>query len=66
MNGWMVNDIEIEEAFYQYFTKLFTISYPSQADVALNSHVIRPKVTLEMNVQINRAFTREEVHVALM
>lgn len=59
---WCEGDKQVANLFIQYFRQLFTISNLSQIDV-LGS--ISRVVTESMNSELLRAFTRQEVDVAL-
>ncbi|XP_035551510.1 uncharacterized protein LOC118349853 [Juglans regia] len=56
---------DIEEAFIEYFKKLFRSTGPSQEHVFDCIKVVKPKVTEEMNRSLSSAFTRAEVERAI-
>lgn len=63
----MRHDIEenIEEAFLSYLTNLFSLTAPSKKDIDEVTKVIKPKFREEMNSQLNRRYTNEEVEATL-
>lgn len=56
---------EIGEAFYEYFTNLFTTTSPSRDAIERTSQSIRPKVTSAIIDHLLRWFTKKEVHEAV-
>ena len=60
---WMENQQDIKQIAVSFFDNLFTTSEPSQ--IQDGARAILPKVTQEMNDQLSREFTSEEVHKAL-
>ena len=62
-NVWCTSDLQIKDIAVEYFQSLFSSSHPSvQSDIF---EAVMPSVSLEMNEQILKPFTREEVEVAL-
>ena len=62
-NVWCTSDLQIKDIVVEYFQSLFSSSHPSvQSDIF---EAVMPSVSLEMNEQLLKPFTREEVEVAL-
>ena len=62
-NVWCTSDLQIKDIAVEYFQSLFSSSHPSvQSDIF---EAVMPSVSLEMNEQLLKPFTREEVEVAL-
>lgn len=63
--NWSVETEVIERRFCEHFTKLFTTTNPSrqQKEVALKD--MPRKVTVEMNKDLGRPFTKEEIKETL-
>ena len=55
--------MNIEEVAVAYFDKLFTSSKPDDFSEIL--HAVQPKVTNAMNAELTRAYTAQEVRIAL-
>jgi len=55
--------LKIEEVAVAYFDKLFTSSKSDDFSEILQ--VVQPKVTNAMNVELTRAYTAQEVRLAL-
>lgn len=60
---WRVDDIE--EAFQGYFDDLFTSTRPSLYDLKQSTQAVEIRVTNEMNDQLSKVYTREEIKAAL-
>lgn len=64
-NQWREDILDIENEFSNYFTTLFTSSTPSQLNVELALQSLEPKVTAEMNSELDKEFSPEEIKSAL-
>ena len=63
-NGaWCTSDQQIKEIVVSFYERLLTSSHPSTMDAVLEA--IEPKVTDNMNQELLRGFTREEIDLAL-
>lgn len=51
----------IEEAFWSYFTKLFTTADPSSQDIVRCTTIIQHKVNEDINRRLLQKFTPKEV-----
>ena len=62
-NVWCSEVSQIKEIAVDYFNSLFTSSNPSEMSEILDT--IRPSVSEEMNSQLSKPFSREEVDIAI-
>ncbi|KAH9649947.1 transcriptional corepressor LEUNIG-like protein [Citrus sinensis] len=62
-NQWIEDITAIENEFSDYFRNLFTSSNPSAQSVELALQYIEPKVTAEMNMELDKMFSPEEIQV---
>ena len=62
-NEWCTSDSQVEEIVVRFYESLFTSLQPSDMHVVLET--IEPKVSADMNQELIKDFTREEVEVAL-
>uniref|UniRef100_A0A2N9F767 RNase H type-1 domain-containing protein n=1 Tax=Fagus sylvatica TaxID=28930 RepID=A0A2N9F767_FAGSY len=60
---WTENQDQVPHLFLEYYTNLFTTETPSQIEKVVEN--IRPVVTPEMNKQLTRDFTSQEVENAM-
>ncbi|KAL9419852.1 hypothetical protein AB3S75_037587 [Citrus x aurantiifolia] len=63
---WTEENEEVEKEFCGYFTKLFSTSNPTQAQMENALRGIMLKVTPEMNEYLCQPFTKEEITEALV
>lgn len=64
-NNTQVEANKIEEAFSNYFTKLFTSVASTSQNINLCTKEIQPKVNAIMNEKLLKNFTKEKVESAL-
>jgi len=62
-NAWCTEDKQIKDIVVDYFHSLFASSHPTEQSEIFKA--IKPSVTQEMNEQLLKPFTKEEVEVAL-
>ena len=62
---WIEDITAIENEFSDYFRNLVTSSNPSAQSVELALQYIEPKVTAEMNMELDKMFSPEEIQVTL-
>ena len=62
---WTEDQGEVEKEFCEYFQNLFTTSSPNQSQIQSALDGISPKVTTDMNHQLEEPFTEEEIVEAL-
>ena len=62
-NVWCTEERQIKEIAVDYFRSLFTTSHPSELSEILEA--VKPSVTPEMNVQLLKPYSKEEVDAAL-
>ena len=62
---WLKEMDEIEEEICSHFQKLFTSSSPTPSQIQAALQGMTVKVTSEMNVQLEKPFTAEDVEKAL-
>ena len=62
-NVWCSEVSQIKEIVVEYYNSLFTSSNPSDMNEILDA--IRPSVSAEMNIQLSKPFSREEVDTAI-
>ena len=60
---WQVDQEEVEKAFIEYYSDLFTSSEPSEFAEIVES--MQPKVIQSMNAMLVREFQASDVHKAL-
>lgn len=63
---WTEENEEVEKEFFGYFTKLFSTSNPTQAQMENALRGMMPKVTPEMNEYLCQPFIEEEITEALV
>ena len=63
MGVWRESTLGIAEVVVSYFEKLYTTSHPSRIQEVIDT--MEPKVSVEMNQNLIRQFTKEEVEAAL-
>ena len=63
MGVWRESTLGVAEVAMSYFEKLYTTSHPSRIQEVINT--MEPKVSVEMNQNLIRQFTKEEVEAAL-
>ena len=61
---WREDRMEVENVILEYFTEIYSTSYPTEFDASLNA--VGSRVSEEMNVELLREFREEEVWRALM
>lgn len=60
------NNVEIvKEAFQYYFSRLFISTIQSVEEISQVTNMIQTKINNEINLNLLRKFTKEEVKVAL-
>ena len=57
--GWTEDKDEIEKEFHEYFAKLFTSSNPTEVQIEAALESLKPRVSAEMNEQLDRPFIEE-------
>ena len=62
-NVWCSEDSQIKEIATQYYKALFSTAHPTELDVVLEA--VQPLVTQEMNDQLLRPFSWDEVESAI-
>ena len=62
-NVWCSEVSQIKEIAVEYYNSLFTSSNPSDMNEILDA--IRPSVSADMNIQLSKPFSREEVDTAI-
>lgn len=62
-DGWCTTDAEIEQEIAQFYEQLFTSSQPSKFDEILDG--IPRTITTQMNLQLTRPVTEEEIKIAV-
>ena len=62
-NVWCSEDSQIKEIATHYYRTLFSTSYPTELDAVLEA--VQPSVLQEMNDQLLRPFSRDEVESAM-
>lgn len=62
---WLKERDEIEEEFCNYFPELFTTSSPTPSQIQAALQGMPAKVTPEMNAQLEKMFTPEDIEEAL-
>lgn len=60
-NQWREDILDIENEFSNYFTTLFTSCTPSQQNVELALQSLEHKVIAEMNFELDKEFSPEEI-----
>ena len=63
MGVWRESTLGVAEVAMSYFEKLYTTSHPSRIQEVIDT--MEPKVSVEMNQNLIRQFTKEEVEAAL-
>ena len=63
MGVWKESTLGVAEFTVSYFEKLYTTSHPSRIQEVINT--MEPKVSVEMNQNLIKQFTMEEVEAAL-
>ena len=63
MRVWRESTLGVAEVVVSYFEKLYTTSHPSRIQEVIDT--MEPKVSVEMNQNLIRQFTKEEVEAAL-
>lgn len=63
--GTLRKQEDIEGAFGEYFTKVYTSSSPTEADIEECIYDLEPKISSEMRKGLEGIFRREEVKRAL-
>ena len=63
MGVWKESTLGVAEFTVSYFEKLYTTSHPSRIQEVINT--MEPKVSVEMNQNLIKQFTKEEVEAAL-
>lgn len=59
-------DPEIAVVVHEFFSTLFTASFPSSDDIERSIHVIQPVLNEDTNAQLLQRYSREEVYKALI
>ena len=62
-NVWCSEDSQIKEIATQYYQTLFSLTHPTEFDAVLEA--VQPSVTQEMNDQLLKPFSRDEVETAI-
>ena len=62
-NVWCTDERQIKEIAVDYYNSLFTFTHPSDLDEILET--IQPFVSEDMNSQLSKPFSREEVDTAI-
>ena len=61
---WREDRMEVENVILEYFTKIYSTTYPTEFEASLNA--VGSRVSEDMNVELLREFREEEVWRALM
>ena len=59
------NKEDVENRFCEYFQDMFTTSKPSMDQINATLEGMAPKVSAEMNMLLEQAFTTEDIEVTL-
>ena len=62
-NSWCIDNAQVADIIVGFYTRLFTSERPANAHGILE--VIQPLVTEDMNTNLTRDFTKQEVDLAL-
>ena len=62
-NSWCTNNAQVADIIVGFYTRLFTSETPANAHGILE--VIQPLVTEDMNTNLTRDFTKQDVDLAL-
>ena len=62
-NEWCTSDSQVSEIVIRFYESLFSSSNPSDMHKVMEA--VEPKVTADMNQELTKVFTREEVDLAL-
>ena len=61
---WREDRMEVENVILEYFTEIYSTTYPTEFEASLNA--VGSRVSEEMNAELLREFREEEVWRALM
>ena len=62
-NSWCSDTTQVAEIIVEFYTRLFTSERPANIHGILD--VIQPLITEDMNSNLTRVFTKQEVDIAL-